>query len=251
MDSWHEGFPPFSKQINFERKMVGRDLWYADNGFSIQGKVLSSNVKLWPSPDDEETDDLVLRLEDLSHLHGECRIEARTRNLIRLDAAKGRQDVQHLDLPFNCCNDAYLYDALLDLLSHDDRTWQSFTLKEMNNTNDFFAKPISLESLCLLFRVLKTVKSLNLISCSSAHRGHGLEQILQSISALDGLKELRLEGWQMDRVSTSSLFEHLSNGETAQLLELSDSAASNRYFRAVRRLKSVMERIQKGASGVF
>lgn len=46
-------------------------------------------------------------------------------------------------------------------------------------------------------------------------------------------------------------FEHLSNGETAQLLELSDSAASNRYFRAVRRLKSVMERIQKGASGVF
>lgn len=46
-------------------------------------------------------------------------------------------------------------------------------------------------------------------------------------------------------------FEHLSNIETAQLLELSETASSNRYFRAVRRLKSIMDRIQNNATGVF
>jgi RNA polymerase sigma-70 factor (ECF subfamily) len=46
-------------------------------------------------------------------------------------------------------------------------------------------------------------------------------------------------------------FEHLSNGETAQLLNLSEAAASNRYFRAVRRLKGVMERMRSGNSGAF
>lgn len=46
-------------------------------------------------------------------------------------------------------------------------------------------------------------------------------------------------------------FEHLSNSETAQLLGLSESAASNRYIRAVRRLKLILDRIQNGASGVF
>lgn len=43
-------------------------------------------------------------------------------------------------------------------------------------------------------------------------------------------------------------FEHLSNNETARLLELSEAAASNRYFRAVRRLKAVMDRIHHGSS---
>ncbi|MCA9125704.1 MAG: sigma-70 family RNA polymerase sigma factor [Planctomycetales bacterium] len=45
-------------------------------------------------------------------------------------------------------------------------------------------------------------------------------------------------------------FEHLSNSETARLLELSESAACNRYFRAVRRLKTIMEQIH-GPSGIF
>ncbi len=35
-------------------------------------------------------------------------------------------------------------------------------------------------------------------------------------------------------------FEELSNGEVAQILEIDVSAASSRYFRAVRRLKTVM-----------
>lgn len=45
-------------------------------------------------------------------------------------------------------------------------------------------------------------------------------------------------------------FEHLSNGETASLLKLSQAAASNRYFRAVRRLKAMLDQLH-GESGIF
>ena len=38
-------------------------------------------------------------------------------------------------------------------------------------------------------------------------------------------------------------FEHLSNDETAQLLGLSKSAASNRYIRALKRLKEILSSI--------
>ena len=46
-------------------------------------------------------------------------------------------------------------------------------------------------------------------------------------------------------------FEQLSNAETAQLLKLSETASSNRYIRALKRLKLVLERLKNGASGVF
>ena len=60
---------------------------------------------------------------------------------------------------------------------------------------------------------------------------------------------------EMEEIDREALalrhFEHLNNSETAQLLGLSETAASNRYIRAVRRLKSVLDRIQNGASGIF
>ena len=60
---------------------------------------------------------------------------------------------------------------------------------------------------------------------------------------------------EMEEIDREALalrhFEHLNNAETAQLLGLSESAASNRYIRAVRRLKLVLDRIQNGASGIF
>ncbi len=60
---------------------------------------------------------------------------------------------------------------------------------------------------------------------------------------------------EMEEIDREALalrhFEHLNNAETAQLLGLSESAASNRYIRAVRRLKSVLDRIQNGTSGIF
>jgi RNA polymerase sigma-70 factor (ECF subfamily) len=38
-------------------------------------------------------------------------------------------------------------------------------------------------------------------------------------------------------------FEHLSNDETAQVLGLTKSAASNRYIRALKRLKEILSSI--------
>lgn len=46
-------------------------------------------------------------------------------------------------------------------------------------------------------------------------------------------------------------FEQLSNSETAQLLNIKETAASNRYIRALKRLKSVLEKSQDGASVFF
>ena len=60
---------------------------------------------------------------------------------------------------------------------------------------------------------------------------------------------------EMDEIDREVLalrhFEHLGNGEVAALLELSEAAASNRYFRAVRRLKSIMNANVDGSQGIF
>lgn len=42
-------------------------------------------------------------------------------------------------------------------------------------------------------------------------------------------------------------FEQLSNGEAARVLEISESAASNRYIRALKRLKVILDRIPRQA----
>ena len=39
-------------------------------------------------------------------------------------------------------------------------------------------------------------------------------------------------------------FEDLSNGEVAQILGLQKAAASNRYIRALKRLKHIMSKMQ-------
>jgi RNA polymerase sigma-70 factor (ECF subfamily) len=41
-------------------------------------------------------------------------------------------------------------------------------------------------------------------------------------------------------------FEHLSNAETAQLLEIEQSAASKRYLRALKRLKEILQNMPGG-----
>ncbi len=63
--------------------------------------------------------------------------------------------------------------------------------------------------------------------------------------ALDEIEEIDRE------VLALRHFEQLSNAETASLLELSETAASNRYIRALKRLKSVLERPEYGASVDF
>jgi RNA polymerase sigma-70 factor (ECF subfamily) len=51
----------------------------------------------------------------------------------------------------------------------------------------------------------------------------------------------------LDReVLTLRHFEELSNAETAQVLGIQKAAASNRYMRALRRLKELLEAIPGG-----
>ena len=70
-----------------------------------------------------------------------------------------------------------------------------------------------------------------------------------SEAAIRAERKLRLEEAlnSMDPIDREVLalrhFEHLSNDETAQVLGLSKSAASNRYIRALRRLKEILSSI--------
>lgn len=60
----------------------------------------------------------------------------------------------------------------------------------------------------------------------------------------------RLEPMDREVLALRS-FEQLSNGETAQVLQISDTAASNRYVRALRRLKSILDRTASpGVGGI-
>ncbi len=65
------------------------------------------------------------------------------------------------------------------------------------------------------------------------------ESKLQMEQALNEMDEIDRE------IVALRHFEQLSNQETAELLNISQSAASNRYFRALKRLKSVMDQIQQ------
>ena len=56
-------------------------------------------------------------------------------------------------------------------------------------------------------------------------------------AALDSLDELDRE------VLTLRHFEHLSNGETALVLGIKESAACNRYMRALDRLRGLLARL--------
>eukprot|EP00980_Cylindrotheca_fusiformis_P028961 scaffold22680_cov107-Cylindrotheca_fusiformis.AAC.30 len=197
------------------------DVWHPDDGYSMQGEELSFDVVDWPVQQTSNNDGYTLRLEELTHFEVEARIQARRRNLVRLKEAKHRKDIRHIEVHYTGCNDDAQREALLDLLAFDDREWNSFTLQGVNSINDFYSKPTSLESLCSLFIALRGVKVLNLYSCSSQHRGHGLEDIMKTIPYLNDLTDLRFHGWQMDRVSTSSLVECIQEQEPQSIRLLS------------------------------
>ncbi|MEM8669507.1 MAG: sigma-70 family RNA polymerase sigma factor [Planctomycetota bacterium] len=63
------------------------------------------------------------------------------------------------------------------------------------------------------------------------------EMVSQTESALDQLDEIDRE------VLALRHFEELTNGEVAQVLDISEAAASNRYVRALTRLRKDLEKI--------
>jgi RNA polymerase sigma-70 factor (ECF subfamily) len=73
----------------------------------------------------------------------------------------------------------------------------------------------------------------------AAIRAESKLQIQDALNAMDAIDR---------EVLTLRHFEMLSNAETAQVLDLSHAAASNRYVRALRRMKQILEeaRSEKG-----
>lgn len=182
-------------------------------------------VDLWHADNPEERKFLTLSLEELTQFEVEARIEAREWNLIRLDEAKRCMDIRHLDIPYTCCYDHEQCQAIHDLLACDDREWISFTLQGITDLTNHYSQPTSLKTLSSLLLALKSMKIVNLYSCTN-HRGHGLEDILKLIPMFTNMKELRLQSWQMDGISARSLIRSLQGLESKVLKLLSFKSCS-------------------------
>ena len=74
----------------------------------------------------------------------------------------------------------------------------------------------------------------------------------QAAMRAEEIKQLREALASMDEIDREVLalrhFEHLSNSEVAETLELSPTAASNRYVRAMTRLSEIMTRLNSSES---
>lgn len=67
-----------------------------------------------------------------------------------------------------------------------------------------------------------------------AQRNERVERLRSAIASMDGLDR---------EVLVLRHFEELSNRETAEILDIQETAASNRYVRALRRLKEILESV--------
>lgn len=206
--------------------MVIFDAWHSDDGYSVQGDELDGDVHDWPDPSSDNS--LTLRLEELTHFDVSTRIEARSRNLLRLKKAKERQDINHLEVHYSCLADQNHRDAVEALLNCDSRRWISFTMHGINGVADLYTRPAPLEDLTSLFVALRSVEVLNLFSLPWL-RGHGLDAVLKTIPLYYNLRELRLQGWQMDQISIAALVEalhglNLPNKVSLSLLSLRSCA---------------------------
>jgi len=147
-----------------------------------------------------------------------------------------------LVIHYSSCVDEPQLKAIENLLTFDDRKWDSFTVVGINEFGDFDSPQASFEEIQFLFQALKNVKTLNLHS-STLHRGHGLEMILSSLASFTGLKVLCLEGWQIDRISASMLITILQeeNRKTVKTLSMRSCRflAEDSFHAIVRGLKAI------------
>jgi Ran GTPase-activating protein (RanGAP) involved in mRNA processing and transport len=185
--------------------------WHADDDhFQLsKSQEIHFDVSNWPPPQSSISMCFTLRLEELTHYEIQDRSEARIRNLKRIQHAQQRKDIVHLNIHYTCCVDQIQRDAIEALVRCDDREWCSFTVKAINGVSDLYSSPNdTLENLFSFFFALHNFQVLNLHSCTW-NRGHGLECILKAVPYYEKLSVLRLEGWQLDRVSVTALMESL------------------------------------------
>lgn len=137
------------------------------------------------------------------------RAQSHDKNLKRLELAATRTDIVHLEVPVAACGAKAVQSAMQQLVEQNDREWISFTLVGSHSTlDDLYAPPVDGGQLYTLLVALKKFKVLNLQGCLLG-RGHGLECMLKALPLYDQLQELRIEGWQIDRVSATALVEAL------------------------------------------
>eukprot|EP00536_Pseudo-nitzschia_multiseries_P014682 jgi/Psemu1/39763/gm1.39763_g len=187
--------------------------------------VLDFDVTTWPTPTTDKNDgnndsiSFTLRLEGTISGGGtEEKNRSCKRNLIRLEEAKRRKDILNLMIHYSSCVDTLQRRAIESLVTHDDRAWNSLTMVGINEFGDDFYSPRASfeEEIRFLFDALKnSIQVLNLHSCN-LRRGHGLEMMLAGLSSFANLKTLRLHGWQIDRVSASTLIRSLEERRQQQ-----------------------------------
>ena len=171
-----------------------------------ENEVLDFDISNWPSPKEKKT--FTLKLESMIDGSMEEKSRSRRRNMIRLEKAQGRQDIVNLSIHFSCCKDILQLEGITSLINNSNRKWNSFSMTGINEVGNMYSSKEFPEEIKLLFEALKHVKALKLSSCN-LNIGHGLELILEKIQLFTCLEELRLEGWQIDRISATTLIECL------------------------------------------
>eukprot|EP00535_Pseudo-nitzschia_heimii_P004991 CAMPEP_0197192334 /NCGR_PEP_ID=MMETSP1423-20130617/24885_1 /TAXON_ID=476441 /ORGANISM="Pseudo-nitzschia heimii, Strain UNC1101" /LENGTH=434 /DNA_ID=CAMNT_0042645195 /DNA_START=96 /DNA_END=1396 /DNA_ORIENTATION=+ len=179
------------------------DTWNQNYG---NEEILDFDISNWPSPVAGCLQ--TLKLESVIDCNSEGKNRSRARNLIRLEKAQERKDVVNLSIHYGCCMDSVQMNAIINLLTCDERCWVSFTMVGINDTGNFYSPRTCSKELKCLFQGIKHVRILRLRS-STLNRGHGLELLLERIPSFTSLEELHLEGWQIDRVSASTLIKSL------------------------------------------
>lgn len=156
----------------------------------------------------------LLKLEEWTHHDHSARKDAQSRNLQRMKAATVAiqgPDVRHLQLHYSVCSDPLQRQRLIELLQSKP-SWASITMMGMHGMLDWYAKPFLAEELEPIFQAFQTVKILNLYSCQW-FRGHGLDVLCKCLSEYTHLQELRLQGWQWDRVAIDAWKEGLTTSK--------------------------------------
>ena len=161
----------------------------------------------------------MLRLEEWTDHDHTARKDAQSRNLQRMHlvatAPAGGSllervlKVHHLHLHFSVCQDPLQRQSLIGLLKSNEN-WKSITILGMHGMMDWYARPISADELEPLFQAFQKVQCLHLFSCPW-FRGHGLDVLCKSLQDYTHLQEVRLQGWQWDRVAVDAWKLSLSN----------------------------------------
>jgi hypothetical protein len=122
--------------------------------------------------------------------------------------ASSRNDITHLEIPYAAVCPDIVQEKVEALVSQNDREWFSFSFFNIHTMDDIYARPIDGRKLYTLASALKRFKEVHLQGCPTS-QGHVLDSMLKAIPHLKDIQTLRLEGWQMDRVSATALVEAL------------------------------------------